>query len=33
MQDFHYKYIKNKYGDQGEMLLTDTNILMYNLRA
>ena len=32
IQDFHYDYMKNKYGDQVEMFLADTDSLMYKLR-
>ena len=28
MQDLHCKYIKNKYGNNAEMLLTDNDSLM-----
>ena len=32
IQDFHYDYIKIKYGDQVEVFLADTNSLMHKLR-
>ena len=32
MQDFDYDYIKNEHGDKAEMLLTDTDTLMYKLK-
>ena len=33
MQDFHYNYIKNDYGDKPGMLLTDTDNHMYESEA
>ena len=32
IQDFHYDYIKDKYGDQVEVFLADIDSLTYELR-
>ena len=33
MYEFHYNYIKNKYGNNSRLLFTNTDILMYEIKT
>ena len=33
MYEFHYDYIKNKYGNNSRLLFTDTDCFMYEIKT
>ena len=33
MYEFHFDYIKNKYGNNSRLLFTDTDSLMYEIKT
>ena len=33
MYEFHYDYIKNKYGNNSRLLFTDADSLMYEIKT
>ena len=33
MYEFHYDYIKNKYGNNSRLLITDTDSIMYEIKT